>query len=55
MIATLIPVLFAITLLTAGSRYFARQLRQPGVIKVMDRVTGCLFIGFAAKLALSRR
>ncbi|WP_312836991.1 LysE family translocator [Pantoea sp.] len=42
-------------LLIAGSRYFARQLRQPGVVKVMDRVTGCVFIGFAAKLALSRR
>jgi len=25
------------------------------VLKVMDRLTGCVFIGFAAKLALSRR
>lgn len=42
-------------LLIAGSHYFARRLRQPGMIKIMDRVTGCVFIAFAAKLALSRR
>ncbi|MBS6034334.1 MAG: LysE family translocator [Pantoea sp.] len=41
--------------LIGGSYYFARHLRQPRVLKVMDRLTGCVFIGFAAKLALSRR
>lgn len=41
--------------LIGGSHYFASHLRQPRVLKVMDRLTGCVFIGFAAKLALSRR
>lgn len=41
--------------LIAGSHYFARHLRKPSILKVMDRLTGCVFIGFAAKLALSRR
>ena len=41
--------------LIGGSHYFARRLRQPRVLKMMDRLTGCVFIGFAAKLALSRR
>jgi threonine/homoserine/homoserine lactone efflux protein len=37
------------------SQYFAAHLRRPAVLKVMDRLIGCVFIGFAAKLALSRR
>lgn len=41
--------------LIGGSHYFAGHLRKPRVLKVMDRLTGCMFIGFAAKLALSRR
>lgn len=41
--------------LIAGSHYVARHLRKPPILKVMDRLTGCVFIGFAAKLALSRR
>lgn len=41
--------------LIGGSHYFAGFLRKPRVLKVMDRLTGCVFIGFAAKLALSRR
>lgn len=41
--------------LIGGSHYFAAHLRRPAVLKVMDRLTGCVFIGFAAKLALSRR
>lgn len=41
--------------LICGSHYFAGHLRKPRVLKVMDRLTGCVFIGFAAKLALSRR
>lgn len=41
--------------LIASTQYFADKLRQPLVMKVMDRLTGCVFIGFAARLALSRR
>jgi threonine/homoserine/homoserine lactone efflux protein len=41
--------------LIGGSHYFAGHLRKPRVLKVMDRLTGCVFIGFTAKLALSRR
>lgn len=41
--------------LIGGSHYFAGHLRKPRVLKVMDRLTGCVFIGFAAKLALFRR
>ncbi|MGY3095617.1 LysE family translocator [Pantoea agglomerans] len=41
--------------LIGGSHYFAGHLRKPRVLKVMDRLAGCVFIGFAAKLALSRR
>lgn len=41
--------------LIGSSHYFAEQLKRPRVLKVMDRLTGCVFIGFAAKLALSRR
>lgn len=43
------------SVLISGSHYFAGHLRKPRVLKVMDRLTGCVFIGFAAKLALSRR
>jgi threonine/homoserine/homoserine lactone efflux protein len=32
-----------------------RMLRRPPVIKALDRLTGCVFIGFGAKLALSSR
>lgn len=42
-------------MLIAATRYFAEKLRRPAVMKMMDRLTGCVFIGFAAKLALSRR
>lgn len=41
--------------LIGGSHYFAAHLRRPAVLKVMDRLTGMVFIGFAAKLAFSRR
>jgi len=41
--------------LIGSSQYFSAHLRRPAVLKVMDRLTGCVFIGFAAKLALSRR
>ena len=42
-------------MLIASTHYFAEKLRNPKVVKAMDRLTGCVFIGFAAKLALSRR
>lgn len=42
-------------MLIGSSQYFTAHLRRPAVLKVMDRLTGCVFIGFAAKLALSRR
>ncbi|MEZ3498927.1 LysE family translocator [Pantoea sp. KPR_PJ] len=41
--------------LIGGSHYFAAHLRRPAVLKIMDRLTGMVFISFAAKLALSRR
>lgn len=47
--------LFWNAVLIGGSHYFASHLRKPTVLKGMDRLTGCIFIGFAAKLALSRR
>lgn len=47
--------LFWNAILIGGSHYFASHLRKPTVLKGMDRQTGCVFIGFAAKLALSRR
>lgn len=43
------------SVLIGSSHYFAAQLKRPRVLTVMDRLTGCVFIGFAAKLALSRR
>ncbi|KGD81314.1 threonine transporter RhtB [Pantoea stewartii subsp. indologenes] len=43
------------SVLIGSSHYFAAQLRKPRVLIIMDRLTGCVFIGFAAKLALSRR
>lgn len=41
--------------LIASTHYFAEKLRRPVVMKMMDRLTGCVFLGFAAKLAMSRR
>ncbi|WP_437612016.1 LysE family translocator [Erwinia sp. V71] len=41
--------------LIASTHYFAEKLRKPLVMKVMDRLTGCVFIAFAARLALSKR
>ncbi len=32
-----------------------RHPEKPAVVKWMDRTTGCLFLLFAAKLAMSRR
>ncbi|HCB3100024.1 TPA: LysE family translocator, partial [Klebsiella pneumoniae] len=38
-----------------ATRYAAGILKKPAVVKWMDRTTGCLFLLFAAKLAMSRR
>ncbi|MEB6377665.1 LysE family translocator [Leclercia adecarboxylata] len=49
-----IGTLWSVTLIL--STHFASSvLKKSRVIKAMDRVTGCLFLGFAAKLALSTR
>jgi threonine/homoserine/homoserine lactone efflux protein len=51
--------------ITLGTAWFAimiaataplnRQLRRPAVVRVLDRMTGGVFIGFGVKLALSSR
>lgn len=41
--------------LVAASARIGRFLRTPKVVRALDRVTGCVFIAFGAKLALSRR
>ena len=43
------------TVLILAMRPLVRLLRRPNVIKALDRLTGCVFIGFGAKLALSPR
>ena len=53
-IHVLIGTLWSLTLITA-TRYASRVLKRPAVVKWMDRTTGCLFLLFAAKLAMSRR
>jgi threonine/homoserine/homoserine lactone efflux protein len=50
---------------TLGTAWFAvliaatvplnRQMRRPSVIRMLDRLTGGVFIGFGVKLALSSR
>jgi len=41
--------------LVAASIPIARALRHPRAVAIMDRVTGCVFVAFGAKLALSQR
>jgi threonine/homoserine/homoserine lactone efflux protein len=41
--------------LIAATVPIGRYLARPGVTTVMDRLTGCVFIGFGARLALARR
>lgn len=53
-IHVLIGTLWSLTLITA-TRYAAGILKKPAVVKWMDWTTGCLFLLFAAKLAMSRR
>lgn len=53
-IHVLIGTLWSLTLITA-THYASGVLKKPVVVKWMDRTTGCLFLAFAAKLAMSRR
>ncbi|MDZ7280251.1 LysE family translocator [Pantoea eucrina] len=53
-IHVLLGTLWSLTLITA-TRYASGVLKKPVVVKWMDRLTGCLFLVFAAKLAMSRR
>ncbi|HDC4289767.1 TPA: LysE family translocator [Enterobacter cloacae] len=53
-IHVVIGTLWSLTLIIA-TRYAAAVLKKPAVVKWMDRSTGCLFLLFAAKLAMSRR
>ncbi len=53
-IHVVIGTLWSLTLIMA-TRYASNVLKKSGVIKWMDRVTGGLFLFFAAKLALSHR
>lgn len=52
-IHALVGALWFGVLILAGSRV-AALLRRPSVIAWLDRLTGALFIGFAARLALER-
>ncbi|EKY3193932.1 LysE family translocator [Cronobacter turicensis] len=53
-IHALIGTLWSLTLIVA-TRYASGVLKKTGVVKWMDRVTGSVFLLFAAKLALSKR
>lgn len=41
--------------LIAATAPIGRYLAKPGVATVLDRLTGCVFIAFGARLALARR
>ena len=41
--------------LVAATIPIGRYLARPGVVTVMDRLTGCVFVAFGARLALARR
>ncbi|HQT40352.1 MAG TPA: LysE family translocator [Acidocella sp.] len=51
--ASLTIIWFAI--LITATRPIARLLQRPGFIKTIDRLTGCVFIAFGARLALAQR
>jgi threonine/homoserine/homoserine lactone efflux protein len=42
-------------LLIAATAPIGRFMARPGVVTAMDRLTGCVFIAFGARLALARR
>ena len=54
MIHVLLGAIWCVALILA-SQPLVWALRRPTVIKTLDRLTGCVFIGFGAKLALSSR
>lgn len=41
--------------LIAATAPIGRFMARPGVVTAMDRLTGCVFIAFGARLAMSRR
>jgi threonine/homoserine/homoserine lactone efflux protein len=41
--------------LIAGTVKLAALLRRPGVVRALDRLSGCVFIGFGVRLAASAR
>ena len=46
---------FWFALLIGASVPLGRALGRPAVVRAMDRLAGCVFVGFGAKLALSRQ
>lgn len=54
MIHVVLGAIWFVALILA-SQPLVRALRRPKVVKTMDRLMGCVFIGFGAKLALSSR
>jgi len=50
----LLGALWAMVLIGATAP-LGQALRRPKVVKTMDRLTGCVFVAFGAKLALSDR
>ncbi len=54
MIHVVLGAIWCVALILA-SQPLVWALRRPKVIKTLDRLTGCVFIGFGAKLALSSR
>jgi threonine/homoserine/homoserine lactone efflux protein len=54
MIHVVLGAIWCMALILA-SQPLVWALRRPKVIKTLDRLTGCVFIGFGAKLALSSR
>lgn len=54
MIHVVLGAIWFVALILA-SQPLVWALRRPKVVKTMDRLMGCIFIGFGAKLALSSR
>jgi threonine/homoserine/homoserine lactone efflux protein len=54
MIHVVLGAIWCMALILA-SQPLVWALRRPKMIKTLDRLTGCVFIGFGAKLALSSR
>jgi threonine/homoserine/homoserine lactone efflux protein len=54
LVHVVLGIVWALVLIAAGDRA-ARFLKKPGPARLIDRLTGTLFIGFSLKLALERR